>query len=313
MAATKVKGLSTYCEIVDLSISKEEAVIKVRFFSNQNNTAQIGLRFYVEDLDLNTVSLLSPKYYWIDKFQSNESANPWDLNVDVLLFKEVILKVNIRNNNLSTFANYHWLRNVRLLLKAEQIYILPSGFTEEEILNSTVWTSEKLQLVSSKVKVPDIDQVIITCVNEIDEPDLQLETIIVTLKYKYGFETDFNYVNDNIQYHFKLINPFVMRNISYQILTENDASDEDGSIGVIKYSFTNLKNRMPLLLDLSIRDVKGNVLKTYSKAFTPVITTNNVYVKYNNQQYKVVATYISSNNPDDLLYNNTGYSYKNTL
>ena len=91
MAATKVKGLSTYCEIVELSISKEEAIVKVRFFLNQNNTAQIGLRFYVEDLDLKTISLLSPKYYWIDKFQSSESSNPWDSNIDVLLFKEVNL------------------------------------------------------------------------------------------------------------------------------------------------------------------------------------------------------------------------------
>jgi hypothetical protein len=305
MAATKIKGLLTYCEIKDIAISREEATLKVVFFSNQENTTRVGLRFYLEDLDLKTVALVSSKYYWVDRFQSIPNENQWESNIDINLYKEVIIKLNIRNNNLAFFTDGRWFRNVRLLIKADDI----QG-TTSIILAETVWFSETLNLVSNKIKTPDIKHVEINCFDVVDDPDKQLEEVAVIIYYDYGIETDFNYVNSNIQYHFKLINPYVMRTIDKKILTENGTYDQDDRLGILKYTFTNQKLRRPVLVNITIRDLKGNEIKSYTKQFVPFIPKSRVYVKDNNQTFKVNRTFIAGDNPDLVFLNVDGYDVK---
>jgi len=305
MAATKIKGLLTYCEIKDIAISREEATLKVVFFSNQENTTRVGLRFYLEDLDLKTVALVSSKYYWVDRFQSIPNENQWESNIDINLYKEVIIKLNIRNNNLAFFTDGRWFRNVRLLIKADDI----QG-TTSITLGETVWFSETLNLVSNKIKIPDIKHVEINCFDVVDDPDKQLEEVAVIIYYDYGIETDFNYVNSNIQYHFKLINPYVMRTIDKKILTENGTYDQDDRLGILKYTFTNQKLRRPVLVNITIRDLKGNEIKSYTKQFVPFIPKSRVYVKDNNQTFKVNRTFIAGDNPDLVFLNVDGYDVK---
>jgi hypothetical protein len=305
MAATKIKGILTYCEIKDVAISKEEATLKVVFFSNQENIVRFGLRFYIEDLDLKTISLLSSKYYWVDRFQATENENQWENNIDINLYKEVIIKVNIRNNNLSTFTDGKWYRNIRLLIKADDI-IGTSSITEGD----TVWFSQNINLVSNKIKIPDIKHIEINCFDVIDDPDKHLEEVAVIIYYDYGIETDFNYVNSNIQYHFKLINPYVMRTINKKILVENGVYDQDERVGIIKYTFTNQKLRRPVLVNITIRNLKGDEIKSYTKQFVPFIPKSRVYVKENNTSVKVNATFIAGDNPDLLYINVDGYDVK---
>jgi hypothetical protein len=305
MAATKIKGVSTYCEIKDVAISKEEATLKVLFFSNQENTVRFGLRFYIEDLDLKTISLLSPKYYWVDRFQADSNDNQWESNIDINLYKEVIIKIDIRNNNLSTFTNERWYRNVRLLIKADDI-IGTSAIVEGE----TVWFSQNLNFVSNKIKIPDIKHVEINCFDIVDDPDKQLEEVAVIVYYDYGPETDFNYINSNIQYHFKLINPYVMRTINKKILIENGVYDQDERVGIIKYTFTNQKLRRPILVNITIRDLKGDEIKSFTKQFVPFIPKSRIYIKEDNTTVKVNATFIAGDNPDLLYINTIGYDIK---
>jgi len=305
MAATKIKGLSTYCEIKDVAISKEEATLKVVFFSNQENAVRFGLRFYIEDLDLETVSLLSGKYYWVDRFQSESNENQWESNIDINLYKEVILKINIRNNNLATFKDERWYRNIRLLIKADEV-VGSSTINEEDI----VWYSENINLVSNKIKIPDIKHVEINCFDIENDADKQIEEVAVIVYYDYGLETDFNYINSNIQYHFKLINPYVMRTINKKILVENGTYDEDERVGILKYTFDSLKLRRPVLVNITVRDLKGKEIKSYTKQFVPFIPKSRVYIKDNNQTVKVNATFIAGDNPDLIYINVDGYDIK---
>jgi hypothetical protein len=305
MAATKIKGLSTYCEIKDVAISKEEATLKVVFFSNQENAVRFGLRFYIEDLDLETVSLLSGKYYWVDRFQSEPNENQWESNIDINLYKEVILKINIRNNNLATFKDERWYRNIRLLIKADEV-VGSSTINEEDI----VWYSENINLVSNKIKIPDIKHVEINCFDIENDADKQIEEVAVIVYYDYGLETDFNYINSNIQYHFKLINPYVMRTINKKILVENGTYDEDERVGILKYTFDSLKLRRPVLVNITVRDLKGKEIKSYTKQFVPFIPKSRVYIKDNNQTVKVNATFIAGDNPDLIYINVDGYDIK---
>jgi hypothetical protein len=305
MAATKIKGLSTYCEIKDVAISKEEATLKVVFFSNQENAVRFGLRFYIEDLDLETVSLLSGKYYWVDRFQSESNENQWESNIDINLYKEVILKINIRNNNLATFKDERWYRNIRLLIKADEV--VGSSTTNEQDI---VWYSENINLVSNKIKIPDIKHVEINCFDVENDADKQIEEVAVIVYYDYGLETDFNYINSNIQYHFKLINPYVMRTINKKILVENGTYDEDERVGILKYTFDSLKLRRPVLVNITVRDLKGKEIKSYTKQFVPFIPKSRVYIKDNNQTVKVNATFIAGDNPDLIYINVDGYDIK---
>ena len=305
MAATKIKGLSTYCEIKDVAISKEEATLKVVFFSNQENAVRFGLRFYIEDLDLETVSLLSGKYYWVDRFQSESNENQWESNIDINLYKEVILKINIRNNNLATFKDERWYRNIRLLIKADEV-VGSSTINEGDI----VWYSENINLVSNKIKIPDIKHVEINCFDIENDADKQIEEVAVIVYYDYGLETDFNYINSNIQYHFKLINPYVMRTINKKILVENGTYDEDERVGILKYTFDSLKLRRPVLVNITVRDLKGKEIKSYTKQFVPFIPKSRVYIKDNNQTVKVNATFIAGDNPDLIYINVDGYDIK---
>ena len=305
MAATKIKGLSTYCEIKDVAISKEEATLKVVFFSNQENAVRFGLRFYIEDLDLETVSLLSGKYYWVDRFQSESNENQWESNIDINLYKEVILKINIRNNNLATFKDERWYRNIRLLIKADEV--VGSSTTNEQDI---VWYSENINLVSNKIKIPDIKHVEINCFDIENDADKQIEEVAVIVYYDYGLETDFNYINSNIQYHFKLINPYVMRTINKKILVENGTYDEDERVGILKYTFDSLKLRRPVLVNITVRDLKGKEIKSYTKQFVPFIPKSRVYIKDNNQTVKVNATFIAGDNPDLIYINVDGYDIK---
>jgi len=308
MAATKIKGVATYCEIKDVAISKEEATLKVVFFSNQENAVRFGLRFYIEDLDLETVSLLSGKYYWVDRFQSEANENQWESNIDINLYKEVILKINIRNNNLATLKDERWYRNIRILIKADEV-VGSSTINEGDI----VWYSENINLVSNKIKIPDIKHVEINCFDIENDADKQIEEVAVIVYYDYGLETDFNYINSNIQYHFKLINPYVMRTINKKILVENGAYDEDERIGILKYTFDSQKLRRPVLVNITIRDLKGKEIKSYTKQFVPFIPKSRVYIKDNNQTVKVNATFIAGDNPDLIYINVDGYDIKEEL
>jgi hypothetical protein len=305
MAATKIKGVATYCEIKDVAISKEEATLKVVFFSNQENAVRFGLRFYIEDLDLKTIALVSSKYYWVDRFESSLNENQSDSNIDINLFKEIILKINIRNNNLSTFTDERWYRNIRLLIKADNIEGV-STILEGD----TVWFSETINLVSNRIKIPDIKHVEINCFDIENDVDKQIEEVAVIVYYDYGVETDFNYVNSNIQYHFKLINPYVMRTINKKILIENGTYDEDERIGIIKYTFTSQKLRRPVLVNITIRDLKGKEIKSFTKQFVPFIPKSRVYIKDNNQSVKVNTTFIAGDNPDLIYINVDGYDIK---
>jgi hypothetical protein len=202
------------------------------------------------------------------------------------------------------------LRNIRILIKAETII----GNSNVQT-NEVVFKSEKLSLVSSLVIVPDIKQISIKSINT--DLDVNIEELMVSIYYDYGIENDFNYNNENIQYFFRLINPKTLRVIkeSQKILTENGLFDQDLKLGVLKYTFTSLKIRTPIIVNISIRDLKGNVIKAYNKFYIPSVPKNKVYVKFNGviKEVDVIFTNYKEDttvNIDKLYVNNGTVDYK---
>jgi hypothetical protein len=312
MPAQKLKGLSTYCEIKDVSITQQDATIKVLLFSNQENNVIFGLQFYILDEDKQTEELINTNTYWVEKFQpSFESNNNIQNNIDINLFKELLFKVDITDKNRGSFQVDRWIRNVRILIKAEVI-IGTSTVNTGDI----VYRSENISLVSGIVIVPDLKQISIKSINT-DGNLSDVEELLVSIYYNYGIENDFNYNNKNIQYFFRLINPKTFKVItgSQKILTENGTFDQDSKLGVLKYTFTSLKLRTPIIVSISIRDLKGNIIKAYNKLYIPSVPKNKVYVKFNGVIKEVEVmfsnfTETSNYNIDRLYLNNGTVDYK---
>ena len=311
MAAQKVKGLSTYCEIKDVSITQQEAIIKILMFSNQENNVTFGLKFFLLDEETEREELINNNTYWVERFQpSFETNGNVENNIDINLFKELYFKIDITDKNRSNFLVNRWWRNIRILIKAETII----GNSNVQT-NEVVFKSEKLSLVSSLVIVPDIKQISIKSINT--DLDVNIEELMVSIYYDYGIENDFNYNNENIQYFFRLINPKTLRVIkeSQKILTENGSFDQDLKLGVLKYTFTSLKIRTPIIVNISIRDLKGNVIKAYNKFYIPSVPKNKVYVKFNGviKEVDVIFTNYKEDttvNIDKLYVNNGTVDYK---
>lgn len=314
MAAQKVKGLSTYCEIKDVSITQQEAIIKILMFSNQENNVTFGLKFFLLDEETEREELINNNTYWVERFQpSFETNENVENNIDINLFKELYFKIDITDKNRSNFLVNRWLRNIRILIKAETII----GNSNVQT-NEVVFKSEKLSLVSGLVIVPDIKQISIKSINS--DLDVNIEELMVSIYYDYGIENDFNYNNENIQYFFRLINPKTLRVIkeSQKILTENGLFDQDLKLGVLKYTFTSLKIRTPIIVNISIRDLKGNVIKAYNKFYIPSVPKNKVYVKFNGvvKEVDVIFTNYKEDttvNIDKLYVNNGTVDYKQPL
>lgn len=310
MAAQKIKGLSTYCDIKNIAINREEALLNIVLFSNQANTARVGLRFYLLDLDTNEITLVSNNYYWVERFEFiSDVNNQWEGNIDVNLYKEIQFKLDITNKNKALFSNQRWIRNIKVLIKADAIYGIINLFEGE-----TVYTSEPINLVSSFVNVPEIKHIDIKSFNT-DTSNKDLEEIAVKIYYDYGVESDFNYTNKNIEYHFKLVNPKNLRTLNKRILIENGTNDESLKLGVLKYTFTNQRLRYPILINVSIRDLKGNIIKDYTRLFKPVIPRNKVYTKFNGIIKEVSAVYTNFKGDDEpfidnLYFNTEGFYIK---
>jgi hypothetical protein len=280
-------------------------------FSNQENNVTFGLKFFLLDEETEKEELINNNTYWVERFQpSFETNGNVENNIDINLFKELYFKIDITDKNRSNFLVNRWLRNIRILIKAETII----GNSNVQT-NEVVFKSEKLSLVSGLVIVPDIKQISIKSINS--DLDVNIEELMVSIYYDYGIENDFNYNNENIQYFFRLINPKTLRVIkeSQKILTENGLFDEDLKLGVLKYTFTSLKIRTPIIVNISIRDLKGNVIKAYNKFYIPSVPKNKVYVKFNGvvKEVDVIFTNYKEDttvNIDKLYVNNGTVDYK---
>lgn len=298
MAAQKINKLNTYFEIKEVVIKKEEALITIKLFSNKPNNFNIGLRFYIEEEPSKNVSLLSPTFYWADRYTVNlNETNVWSGNEDVNFFKEINFKIDITNQNRSSFINLRWVRDFRFLIKADSILQNNAGISAGEIL----LRSDKVQLVSGLVPIPTIKHIDIKCFDT-DDTDRSLEEIAVGIYYDYGIESDFNYVNKNVEYKFQLLNYRNLKPFDQKILTENGEFDQSMKLGLIKYKFTGLKSRTPILVSIIVTDKQGNPLANYIKLFTPIKPKNRIFVMYNGVVKDVTMIY--SNFTEDQAWSN---------
>lgn len=289
MAAQKINKLNSFFEVKNVSIRKEEALITLAIFSNTPSNTNVGLRFYIEDQTGH--SLLSPTFYWVDRYSNTTNENVWTGNEDVNLHKEVVFKIDITNQNRSKFVDLRWVRDIKFVIKADSV-----GNSLTITLGEVLLVSESIQLISNIVPIPLILDIDIKSFDT-DDSDRSLEELAVSIYYDYGIESDFNYVNKNIEYKFQLLNYRNLRAFDQRTLTENGTLDQSNKLGIIKYKFTSLKLRSPFLVSVIVLDKQGNHLANYIKLYRPVKPKNKTYVNYNGTIKEV--RYIYSNFTED--------------
>jgi hypothetical protein len=98
-------------------------------------------------------------------------------------------------------------------------------------------------------------------------------------------------------------------------LVENGLYDESLKLGVLKCTFTNQKLRLPILVDVKIKNVSGKTILNYTKLYKPTVPKNKVYVKFNGVIKEVSSIYSNyldgiDANEDNFFSNEQGFYIK---
>ena len=102
---------ASYCKIKDIKVSGNDANITLIVYSsspqvskenpnNPNSNIHRAFTLHIRDKD-NNVIRINNNYYWIDRCSNyNNESN----NIDINLYKEITIKVDISNSNKSTIS-----------------------------------------------------------------------------------------------------------------------------------------------------------------------------------------------------------------
>lgn len=253
---------ATYCKIKDIKISGLEAYITLLVYSSKPQTTEDSLgritrvfSFYLKDKDTNELTRLSNNNYWIDRCNNyNNDLN----NIDINMYKEIILTVDISNLNKSKMLNNRWVRDCTLL-------ILDQQSSSQNIL----WQSEDLSLISKEIVVPIIKNIRVNITS-----NSQLK---ITFNEIFESQEDFNYINNNLSTEVKVYSAYNNHLIeSYTVLNQ----DIDNTLVTVN-TFTH-KFNSPIIIEINILNNIGEILLQETKFYNP-LNNHKIFIKQGSQ------------------------------
>ena len=253
---------ATYCKIKDIKVSGLDAYLTVLVYSSKPQTTEDNLgrtsrvfTFYLKDKDTNNLTRLSNNNYWIDRCNNyNNDSN----NIDINLYKEIILTVDISNLNQSQMLGNRWVRNCNLL-------ILDQQSSKQSIL----WESEELSLISQEIVMPSISDIRI---NTTSDSKLQ-----ITFNETFESQEDFNYANSNLITKINIYSAYNNSLIESYTLSESDIDNDKVSINTFEHNFNS-----PITIEITVLNNVGEILFKESKFYNP-LNTHKVFIKRNNE------------------------------
>lgn len=259
----------SHCAIKETKIYGMKALITLIIYSSvpQTTDGNRVFNFYLKDFDKNTLLPLSNNNYWIDRCNNYNNDNN---NIDINLYKEIILEVDISNFNTSNMLDNKWVRHCSI--------ILIDAKTKEE-----AWESETLELISKEMSLPEINNFKVLNKNGL---------LTVNFKFVYDIQEDFNYTNDNLRVTLKT------KSIYTNEIIENSGPLSSNSIttnmqDIMSYTFLNTYTE-PIIIELSIENLKGETLKAFRRAYTHGFNNLSIKQSHNIQNIKA-ASYKGSN------------------
>lgn len=253
----------SYCKIKDIKISGLKAYITLVIYSAVPQTTKDSLgnihrvfSFYIKDLKTKETFLVSSNKYWIDRLNNYDSDSN---NIDINMYKEIILEIDITNNNTSEMIGTQWIRCCKLLLK---------DLTTPD--KTEAWESEELTLISKEISLPELSNLVTKVSKD--------HKISISFNYTYNIQEDFNYTNTNlitvIQIRNTTINTVLEEIVLPHTTGDKAASfiDSYNKVGAISCNTENSYTE-PVTIQIYLKNLHGYVLKTYTITINPSIIT----------------------------------------
>lgn len=266
---------SSYCMVKDIKISGTIAYIKLLIISNTPQSEHCAFSFWLQDLDTKLFSKADNNIYWIDRCNNynNDSRN-----IDINMYKEIIIPVDISNFSTSSMQLNRWIRHVSLVIR-------PYENGNSGVAN---WVSEPIELLSQEITLPTIT-----------EPSIKNEAGVITVSFDKNYETqeDFNYIDKHLIFKIKVSSVYTSEILEEHILP-NHSYKETETLKLINTNYTEpinigvyVYNNKEELLDYKIRfynpeqlDIK---LKVLNKTFNPV---KRIAIKQNGVIKEIIKT-----------------------
>lgn len=252
---------ATYCKIKDIKVSGLEAYITVLVYSSKPQTTEDNLgrtsrvfAFYLKDKNTGNITRLSNNNYWIDRCNNynNDSTN-----VDINLYKEIILTVDISNLNQSKMLNNRWVRECVLLILDQQ-----------SSSNNILWNSEDLELISQEIVIPTISNIKINCDSN--------SALNISFKQKYESQEDFNYINNNLKTIVKILSAYNNTLIEEYELIEYDFENNIANITTFNHEYNS-----PIIVEIDLLNNSNEILSQHKQFYNP-LSHHKVFIKQNN-------------------------------
>lgn len=249
---------ATYCKIKDIKVSGLEAYITVLVYSSKPQTTEDNLgrtsrvfAFYLKDKDTGNLTRLSNNNYWIDRCNNynNDSTN-----VDINLYKEIILTVDISNLNKSKMLNNRWVRECVLLILDQQ-----NSSTEP------LWNSEDLELISQEIVTPTISNIKIN----IDSNSV----LHINFKQEFESQEDFNYINNNLKTVVRILSAYNNYLIEEYELTSSDFDNNTADINTFSHEYNS-----PIIVEINLLNNNNEILLQHKKFYNPM-ANHRVFIK----------------------------------
>lgn len=259
----KIKNTDgAYCKIKDIKITGLHAYVTLILYSSKpqvsedaNKNIHRVFSFYLRDKGASELYKLSPNNYWIDR---TNNYNTDSTNIDVNMYKEVILNIDITNSNRSEMVLDRWVRHCNIVM------------LEHTITQQEAWVSEDLELLSKSIELPTIKNFKVSlCADNI---------ISVYADLLYESQEDFKYISKNIITTIDIISEYsgkIQESLDFDYMSEEYIPEQ-----LIRFVSLN-EYTEPITVNISIKNLKGEVLKRESKFFNPTISNIPLYINTN--------------------------------
>lgn len=263
----------SYCKIKETKISGLKAYVTLIIYSSAPQTSQdiMGninrvFSFYLRDLNSTQLYRLPPyNNYWIDR---NTNYHNDSTSIDVNMYKEIILEIDITNTNQSDMIDNHWVRKCNIVM-------IDHTTNDEE-----AWVSPTLELISKGIKLPTLSNLQITSDS--------YNALHVNFKYTYESQEDFNYINNN------LITIIEIKSASTDYLVESCEFPHEYNSNTKEsiIMFTSLNTYTETLsINILLKNIRGDVLSKNNYFYNPAIGNINLSIK-DKEPLHVKAAYI---------------------
>ncbi len=284
-----IKNTYADCKILSQRVSGSTAYITLLIYSQKPAEEHRKFQFYITDdrtnliTDIHSIELtaLSNNIYWIDHTNNYENALT---NIDVNMYKEIVLEIDISKQNQGEIRDNRWVRECNIVI-----------LDMTDNANSIAWISPTLTLISTPIILPEIRNLSFMSFNETkfeNEQKLIIKPykLQVDFDYEYESQEDFNYQNKNIYIVLSVISNTTL--LVQERVRVREAFIKDNHVSVV---FDGSYNDY-IRIRIELFNNKDVCMYMKEKLYKPMLRTENTYVKLNGIIHKVNYIYYKDEN-----------------